>query len=178
MRRGSLLWFNMRIFLSSGGFWSHWGWFGVFLGLLEATPLNPKASPSRAAAPPPRPRRELQTLSFYELTRHFLADEDEMQNILHHELSKAHRLPADGVFTANYSRPRKQMSRFLLAQRKWNTECPRSSRTVHRLVPLTLGSAAEHLLGVYPQRTQYPLIKEYTLNDRGLNIMILGIFLN
>ena len=103
MRRGSLLWFNMRIFLSSGGFWSHWGWFGVFLGLLEATPLNPKASPSRAAAPPPRPRRELQTLSFYELTRHFLADEDEMQNILHHELSKAHRLPADGVFTANYS---------------------------------------------------------------------------
>ena len=28
------------------------------------------------------------------------------------------------------------------------------------------------------QRTQYPLIKEYTLNYRGLSIMISGIFLN
>ena len=27
------------------------------------------------------------------------------------------------------------------------------------------------------QRSQYPLVKEYTLNYRGLNIMILGLFL-
>ena len=34
------------------------------------------------------------------------------------------------------------------------------------------------LWAVVLQRAQYPSIKEYTLNHRGLNIMIEGIFLN
>ena len=31
---------------------------------------------------------------------------------------------------------------------------------------------------IIAQRAQYPLIKEYTLNDKGVHIMIYAIFLN
>ena len=49
----------------------------------------------QAMASAPRPRRAVQPLTMTELTRGFLAHEDELQTILH-QLSMVHKLPADG----------------------------------------------------------------------------------
>ena len=63
----------------------------------QAEPTKrPRLAPTdQAMASAPRPRRAIQPLTMTELTRGFLAHEDELQTILH-QLSMVHKLPADG----------------------------------------------------------------------------------
>ena len=63
----------------------------------QAEPTKrPRLAPTdQAMASAPRPRRAMQPLTMTELTRGFLAHEDELQTILH-QLSMVHKLPADG----------------------------------------------------------------------------------
>ena len=61
----------------------------------EPTKRPRLAQTDQAMASAPRPRRAIRPLTMTELTRRFLAHEDELQTILH-QLSMVHKLPEDG----------------------------------------------------------------------------------